>query len=365
MGWTSVVQVVPSLLPRDAIGGHVLALRDGLRRRGIRSEIHCLATTAETAAQARPVEELWDRPVDGSTLVVYHLASGSELADELARRPGPLAVVSHNVTPPHLMAPWAPEVAHELLWARRQITDLARRADLGIGVSAFNAAELVASGYRRVAVAPVIVDRSRWAAPVGTGRAGRLDGLRVLFVGRVAPNKGHLELLEAVALLRATSCPHVHLHLVGSTEAVPAYAAAVRGMIATSGLERSVTIDDRLDDAGLAAAYAAADVLCCLSVHEGFAVPLVEAMAAGVPVVALAAAAVPETTAGAALLLHDAGPETVATALDRVRTDGDLRRSMAAAGIRRAARFDGEAAVDRFLAAIDQIAPVPARGAPR
>lgn len=168
----------------------------------------------------------------------------------------------------------------------------------------------------------------------------------------MAPNKGHLELLRAIALLRATTCPDVRLHLVGSMEAVPAYAAAVRGLMSALGLDESVTVDERIDDAGLAAAYAGADVLCCLSVHEGFGVPLIEAMNAGVPVVALAAAAVPETTAGAALLVPDTAPTTVATALDRVRVDGDLRAALTSAGLRRAAELDTGSAVDRFVAAV-------------
>jgi glycosyltransferase involved in cell wall biosynthesis len=357
--WAAINQLVPSLLPHDAIGTHVTGLRDGLRARGVASEIYSLASVPATAALVRPVAELLGGPPRWNTLLTYHLASGSVLADDLAARQEPLAVVSHNVTPPHLMAPWAPEVARELLWAHRQLLDLAPRALVGIGVSEFNAADLRRAGYRRVAVAPLVLDTRRWPAgssPVGSGESPGSDP-EVLFVGRVAPNKAHLELVAAIALLRRTSLPGVRLRLVGSLEAVPSYVAAVRGLIADLGLTGVVTLTGGLDDAALADAYRGAAAFCCLSVHEGVGVPLLEAMHAGVPVVALGEAAIPETVGPAGLLIPDSSPTTVATALRRVLTDADLRRRLIAAGRRRVAELTAADPVDAFLTAVTEDAP--------
>jgi len=355
--WRAVHQVVPSLLPGDAVGTHVLGLQRGLRQRGLVSEVYAEATTAETARMARPAAELLDGEPQPRTVVLYHFASGSGLADRLAARPEPMVVVFHNVTPPHLMAAWAPEVAWELVWARRQLAELAASAELGIGVSEFNAADLRRAGYRQVAVAPIVVDPARWPSE-RTGEGVSSSGApTVLYVGRVAPNKGLLELVAAVPLLRRL-VPEVRVVIVGSTESVPAYSEAVRSLAAATGVDDAVTLTGRLDDAGLANAYATADVLCSLSVHEGFGVPLLEAMHAGVPVVALAAAAVPETARGAALLLPDADPCLVATALHRVLTDGDLAARMVAAGHRRVAAVDPSLPVDALLSALATL-PAP------
>jgi glycosyltransferase involved in cell wall biosynthesis len=347
--------VVPSLLPHDAIGTHVIGLRDGLRARGVASEIYSLASVPATAALVRPAAELLSSPPRWNTLLTYHLASGSELATDLAARPEPLAVVSHNVTPPHLLAPWAPEAARETLWGCRQLVDLAGRAMVGIGVSEYNADDLRQAGYRRVAVAPLVLDTSRWpeGPPAEPAGAPRSDP-EVLFVGRVAPNKAHLELVTALAVLRRTSMPAARLCLVGSVEAVPSYVAAVRGLVADLGLTSAVTLTGSLDDAGLADAYRGAAAFCCLSVHEGVGVPLLEAMHAGVPVVALAEAAIPETVGRAGLLLPDSSPATVATALHRVLTDDDLRRRLIQAGRRRVAELTAVDPVDAFLAAIEK-----------
>jgi glycosyltransferase involved in cell wall biosynthesis len=75
----------------------------------------------------------------------------------------------------------------------------------------------------------------------------------------------------------------------------------------------------------LLAHWAVTDVFVCLSEHEGFCVPVLEAMELGVPVVAYAAAAVPETLGGAGVLLDDKGPLVVAEAVDKAVRPGPAR----------------------------------------
>ncbi len=78
--------------------------------------------------------------------------------------------------------------------------------------------------------------------------------------------------------------------------------------------------------------YRTADAFLCMSEHEGFCVPVVEAMSFGVPVVARGMCAVPETMGNAGLLLEDGRPEPAAAALHRVITDEGLRQRLAQAG---------------------------------
>jgi glycosyltransferase involved in cell wall biosynthesis len=96
-----------------------------------------------------------------------------------------------------------------------------------------------------------------------------------------------------------------------------------------------------VDDAGLGSFYRHADVFVSASMHEGFCVPIVEAMYNKVPVVALAAAAVPETVASAALLVKPAGTDAataafIASGVYRVSSDADLRSLLVAGGTVRA-----------------------------
>ena len=110
--------------------------------------------------------------------------------------------------------------------------------------------------------------------------------------------------------------------------------------------------------AELAAHYAAADVFVVLSEHEGFCVPVLEAMQHEVPIVAYGAAAVPETLDRAGLLLDVKDPCTVAAAVARVVHDDGLRRQLVAAGTRRRRDFDLAKTGPAFVAAVESV-PVP------
>ena len=98
--------------------------------------------------------------------------------------------------------------------------------------------------------------------------------------------------------------------------------------------------------------YRSADVFVCASDHEGFCVPLAEAMGHGVPIVAYGVTAVPETVGGAGLVLPDKSAVPFAAAVGRVLHDGTLRGLLTAAGRERAASFDLAASTRRFVSLI-------------
>jgi glycosyltransferase involved in cell wall biosynthesis len=267
---------------------------------------------------------------------VYQLATGSSLAAWLRERPEPTFVNYHNVTPARFFDAWSFETAAGLAAGRTQLEALARSAVAGIAVSLYNEAELVEAGYRTTAVAPVLIDLEELSAQA-TGDAGadveavRGEGLSVLFVGRITPNKAQHDLIKALAVYRRLYDPRARLHLVGGV-AAPRYQTALEGFVAALGLEEAVTLTGAVPAGVLAAHYRNADVFVCLSEHEGFCVPLLEAMHHGLPVIAYAAAAVPETLAGAGVLLTDKSPATVAAAIHAVVSNAGVRDALVAAG---------------------------------
>src|SRR5439155_2225485 len=125
--------------------------------------------------------------------------------------------------------------------------------------------------------------------------------------------------------------PTARLHLVGGV-AVPRYQTALAGFVEDLGLEGAVTLTGPVSPGVLAAHYRNADVFVCLSEHEGFCVPLLEAMFHGLPIVAFDAAAVPETLGDAGLLLGSKRPAFVAEAVARLVGDDRLRRAWVDAG---------------------------------
>lgn len=352
----AVHQFLPTFAPRDAIGTHARHAQRILRDMGVESEIFADGLPSGGWRRARPYRSFgWRRSDRGRTWLLYQLSTGSAVAEYLHARPEPKIVNYHNVTVASLFAPWEPHVGVELEEGRRQLADLAPACDLGIAVSGFNEADLLAAGVTRTAVSPVLVDLDDTAVPPDAEAGARLAAAKTrggsdwLFVGRVAPHKCQHDVVRAFAAYRRLYDPAARLHLVGGVGS-HAYATAVRRFVEGLGLAGAVELAGSVSQAVLAAQYQAADVFVCLSAHEGFCVPVIEAMASGTPVVAFAAAAVPETVQGAGVLLSDKGPLAVAAAVDRVVSDAALRSGLAAAGRRRAADFSLARSSARFRA---------------
>ncbi len=356
---TAVHQFVPALLPRDATGHHTLALRDALRAAGWTSDVYVEAAHDETAAEATYFEEYPSRARPGDVLL-YQLGTASPVAEFLLGRPEPLVLDYHNVTPAEFYAGWEEHTREKVALARRQVAVLAPRSVLGIADSAFNAAELTDLGCPATAVVPILVELGDTApAPDPKERdrlAGRHGGATVLlFVGRLSPNKAQHHLVEALWLYRRWYDPDARLHLVGP-EVTPSYAAAVTAFAAELGLADAVVSARDLTPAQLAAWYADADVFVCLSQHEGFCIPLLEAMHAGTPVVALDAGAVGETLGAAGLLVPSARPATVAAAVARVTGDPALASRLVDAGHRRLDDFAPARVRRRFVDVLGGVA---------
>jgi glycosyltransferase involved in cell wall biosynthesis len=169
-----------------------------------------------------------------------------------------------------------------------------------------------------------------------------------LYVGKISPHKAPHDLVKMLDVLRRTYDPAARLHLIGSPLG-ETYEPALRAFIAELGLEDAVSLPGSVNGAELEAYFRAADVFVTASDHEGFCVPLAEAMGHGVPIVAYGVTAVPETVGGAGLVLDDKSALTFAAAVGRVLSDPHLRSLLAAAGLERAAGFDLAASTERFV----------------
>lgn len=365
-----VDQVIPSLARRDAIGAHTLALRDALRAVGLASDIFYANATPDAVDQGRPLDQLDDVP-PGCRWLLYQQSIGSEVADLLRRRPEPLLANYHNITPARLLQAWEPAVGEEVAWGRRQMAELAPRCRLAVCDSHFNEVELQQAGYARTAVVPLLIDMTSTGAAPDPGLAQHLaqakagGGADLLFVGKVSPHKAPHDLVKVLAALRRSDDPRARLHLVGSPLG-ERYRQALWAFAERLGVANAVDLPGSVDGARLEAYYRAADVFVCASDHEGFCVPIVEAMGHGVPVVAYAAGAVAETVGNAGLVLPTKEPLPFAAAVARVATDVPLRRRLQAAGARRVADFDVRRSTERFVELVRQaIGTAPSAPEPR
>lgn len=357
---TAVHQFVPSFAPRDAIGTHVRAVRRLLHEMGVDSEVYVRESREARKGEVRDYLSYAGAKPGQKTWLLYQLSTGSKVAEYLLDRPEPKLVDYHNITPPEFFFPWEAHVGVELKHGRQQIPLLANVTDLALNDSAFNEAELVELGYPKTAVAPIFVDYASFEQGVDARLLDQLmsakQGAHWLFVGRIAPNKCQHEIVKAFAAYRRLYDAGARLTLVGYPSS-HAYITAIKNYIDALGIRDAVTLAGSIPQPQLAAHFHAADVFVCLSEHEGFCVPLLEAMHNRLPVVAYNAAAVPETLGDGGLLLDDKSPVAVAASVDRVVRDNELRDALVDAGQARLADFSTERVTSQWMDALNTVLP--------
>ena len=361
---TAVHQFVPSLAARDAVGAHALQLQRLLQEMGYESDFYVGDTDLGRRADLHPFQSFGEQPERDRTFLLYQGSTGSPIARFLTARPEPKILNYHNITPPDFFEPWEPSVTMVLEAGHRQFEELAECTALAIADSAFNEAELRHIGYAQTTVAPILFDPDSLARDPDELVMARLrsakqaGGLDWIFVGRLCPNKAQHELIKAFAAYRVAFDPRARLHLVGGSSS-HLYETCLRAFADEIGCGQSVEFAGSVSSTQLTAYYRSADVFVCLSRHEGFCVPLLEAMHHRVPIVALRETAVPETVGAAGVLLPTATPALVAAAAERVRADAELRRGLQDAGTARLAEFGLPVARERFAEAIRGVCGAP------
>ncbi len=307
------------------------------------AEIRCLATPRRLLWSLwHASRDLRRRPVD-----VFHGVTGFELPP---RGTGALVTTVHDLVP--LQLPGLVPARHR--WAVRCLLGGAlRRASRIIAVSESTRAELLAR-YRLPPARVTVVPEAAAAhfappAPAALAAVKTRYGLArpyVLFVGFLEPKKNLGVLLQAVARLhRRGAWGSTELVVAGAPGWGPDPARQARAL----GLDGLVRFVGPVPDADLPALYGGATAFAFPSLWEGFGLPVLEAMAAGAPVVASDRGALPEVTAGAALHV-DPTPEPLAEALGQVLADAALRDRLRAAGLARAAEFSWERTARETLA---------------
>jgi glycosyltransferase involved in cell wall biosynthesis len=362
-------QVLHILAHKDAIGNHVIRMREVLMAAGFESEIYSGEVHPELKNETRPIAELADAPVPttasaaaNSRWLLFHHSIGSKVAEVVLDRPEPLLIDYHNITPPDLIDGWAPGVLDELLQGEEQLLKLAPKAFFGLAHSEFSERELRAVGCTQTRVVPPLFDIDNGVRPDPTVlrslEAEKADGGRDwLFVGRISPHKAQHDLVKALAATRELYDPRARLHLVG-TSLGEDYPRALERYAKRLGLEEAVRMPGAVADRVLAAYYETADVFVCVSDHEGFCVPLVEAMARGLPVVGFAAGAVEETIADGGIVLAGKSPLEVAAAVNLITSNPALARHIAVSARRRAAELAMPAGGERVAEAIEEAVKV-------
>lgn len=363
----TVHQLLPAFMSGDAIGNQTAAIRQILRQRGMRdSEVF-----AQHRDERRPDPGLDYRRLRlrRSDWLIYHHSIGSPVAQVALDHLDRVIFYYHNVTPARYLRGYSERMAN-LLEEGRETLPRFRQAAAVWAASAYNLRELESMGFRAGAVVPLLVDApaligsarseagrqvvERYAIGAGEGAQAGSRPVNWLFVGRLAPNKRQDALIRAFHYYHALINPNSRLLLVGSSLTAPGYALELESLAAALRLrERVVFAGAPAMAEGFGGYYGAASVFVCASEHEGFCVPIVEAMAFGLPVVAFKAAGVPCAAADAGLLIESNAPAELAEAVHLLLSDEPLRLAL---GRRQPARVSAHSAQALAAAVEEQLA---------
>ena len=347
-------QWVPAAHHGDAIGDSARRVRDLLRALGHDSELYALTIDDELRGDVRTFSDSAARRGD---VTIFHYALPSPMTGAFRSLPAGRVLQYHNVTPAAYFAPYDAGLFRLAALAREELKTLVGRVDVALGDSEYNRQELETLGFTSTAVFPIAVDLSRVTRRVSRPSLDRIldDGLvNFLFVGRIAPNKKIEDHIKLAEHYKRYVDAYYRFIFVGRYDVVPRYYSTVRALMSEFRL-----LDDRfiftgaVPDAELATYYRHAAVYVSLSEHEGFCVPLVEAMAADVPVLAYSAAAVPDTLGGAGVQFAPKDLEQAAELLGALVFDDGLRSQVIAGQQRRLADF-GDARIARELTGLVQ-----------
>lgn len=328
----TIHQLVHTLSYGDAISGEVLALQRCLREIGHHSEIFAINTHPTYKGLTRDYREVATSQCDEIWL---HYSLGSPL-NEIYRnlQRTKRTLIYHNLTPSKWFAGVNPRIVRDIESGLSELGELCKLSDRLLADSGFNASELEKFGVT-AQVLPLPLDPQRWQAAANPGIAHLVrnePGIHILHVGRLAPNKCLEDIVRAFYFVHHHLRAQSRLWLVGIDIDTEVYAYSIRRLAQELKLDHAINFCGCLADSEVRALYETCSVYLCMSEHEGFCLPLLEAMHFGLPIIAYESSAVPETVANGGVLVNKKSHPEIAELIVEISENSSLRQKIVQAG---------------------------------
>jgi len=299
-----LVQVAHAISPCDAASNQIIAMDKLFKKLGYKSEIYAGKVHAFNDI-VQPFSNFVNTP---DTQLIYHYSTGTSFTNKIMKYPGNIALYYHNITPAKYYFGNAWGSFLHCLKGRLDLDRLLEKTNLVWGASNYSLQECNTS---QKSVLPIILDYDKYLNESINHELFEQynDGyLNILFVGRVVPHKGQLDLIKTIDYYQKNINSKIRLLLVGSQKG--SYIKKLREVLTSLGT--NVELVGQVNFHDLCTFYRLADVFLCMSEHEGFCVPLVEAMLFNKPILAYSASAVPETVGDAGVLFTNKNHQMIA-----------------------------------------------------
>lgn len=325
-----VVIMSPCVVP-SAVGNDIIGMYNALKSLNINvkifSEMYPLNSNNRDFINFCHINSY----VTEKDVIIYHHATGWEKGLKILKKLQCRKIIKyHNVTPPQFFRGVNSVYEKACAIGRRQLRELAdMECQLYISDSNYNMIELIMAGApenKSIVIPPFHqIDRLLKIKPDSAVLNSYSDNnVNVLMIGRLSPNKGHIELIQSFSALQPL-LPESRLLIVGGEDpGLMVYNNRIRNSIRSLGLSGRVVVSGEVTDSQLKSFYIVSQCLLVASQHEGFCVPLVEAMSMKVPIVAYGSSAIPETAGNAGVILNSNDPFLLAATVNSILKDQDL-----------------------------------------
>lgn len=306
-----LIQIAHALTLHDGASKFVQKLDGMFQKLGYETTIFAHKLDARIKNEHIRTMEQFDGTAED--IVIYHMTTGTSFNKWVAKYPHRIVLYYHNITPAKFFFGNAWGSWLKCIQGRRQLKGVVKNTFYAWGASEYSCAELRELGLTEAKPLAAIVEPEKFLERpvVQTIQDKYTDGkLNLLIVGRGVPHKKQDEAIEIVHYYKEHINSDVRLIIVGNMK--PSFEKKLHHMVENYHMQNDVVFAGSVSNDELCSWYRVADALLCLSEHEGFCVPLVEAMVFDKPVFAYAVAAVPETVGQAGILLQNKSPQYVA-----------------------------------------------------
>lgn len=343
-----VVQLLPSITIGDAVSNDARALKQVIASMGFKTQIYAEGVDRRLPKDtALPLTKM--PPLKESDILIYHLAIGTDLNRKIDSYKCRKMMIYHNITPPAFFAPYNRNSEQICASGLKDMARLNQSFTYCMADSPFNRQNLLDAGYTcPIDVRPVLIpfDDYKRTPDAATVEQYSDGWTNILFVGRIAPNKKQEDVIRAFAYYKKHINPQSRLILVGNAGGMENYLKRLQDYINVLDVQ-DVIFPGHISFEQILAFYRTAHVFLCMSEHEGFCVPLLEAMFFNVPVIAYDSCAVPDTL-GNGMLLESKDPRATAAVIDRLVQDKELREKLLSAQKKQLESFSYEHVSELF-----------------
>jgi len=325
-------QIVTGLTYGDAITHHSCAVQDIVRSWGFSSHLFAEHRGPEFLSDCYDLRS-FQSMVSSDDPVIFHYSIHSHASDLVRTISNPLILVYHNITPSHFFSSYNQRYAALLEKGRLELQKFQSRTVFALADSEYNRQELEEIGFSKTAVFPIIFNNQMYRVPANRVLLEMFDDeyVNLLCVGRIVPQKKLEDAIRMFALYRRAINNKARLIFIGEHRGFESYFYALLRLVDRLELGE-VYFTGLIPFNELISFYRIADVLLSASLHEGFCVPLLEAMYFRVPIVARSCGAIPSTLDSAGILYDSASPLLLAELVDYIIHHKEIRRKLAERG---------------------------------